>query len=337
MQKELLIDEFFLTNKLPLNIEKSDEKIFSLLKSPVKFPAVYLYHLTNAYISPYGMVFKNGLPVNEAIYDAHQNLKNIFTFYKKILRGKVKRTEGNCVVIHNSWYDNYYHWCTEALPRLFVLKNKVKEINLILPVNLKPFHKQTLEYFDLKSITYCHEDELIFSPVLYFSSFTAPGFGVHNPDLIKGISSFIKSKNASPGNSGFSRNIYTSRSATAKRQCINEDELITVLKKFDFETIIPDNLSLKQQIELFGQSKNVLGVHGSSFVNCLYMKRGSVIFDLIENDHNDFCFLNMASALDVNYVYIRSKGVGDPADFRNNNILVDVKNLERLLDKYLCR
>lgn len=338
MKKELLIKGFIAQPKNPpFNITAADGTTFNIATQQVTYPDVYLYSLENAFVSPFGMVFKNGLTVNEAIYDHHKSYKNMLTFYKKYFLGKIKRTETNCIVIHNSWYENYYHWCLEALPRLFVLKDSIDKINLILPTDLKKFHHQTMAFFDINSITYCDEHELIFTPLLQFSSFTAPGFGEHNPNLIREMSAFFKSKTQSTGKFNHIKNIYTSRSATSKRKCVNEDELLHLVKKYDFEIIVPDNLTVNDQIELFGNAKNVLGVHGSSFVNCLYMKKGSVIFDLVEKDHNDFCFFNIATALDVNYVYIRSKGVGPAKEFRNNDIVVDIKNLAKLLDQFLCR
>ena len=338
MKQKLLLNGFTSTRrKPPLNITEADVVIFNLATNTIKFPDVFLYTLRKAYVSPFGMVFNNGFTVNETIYAAHKSIRNIFSFYKKMVYGRIKKTDGNCVVINNSWYQNYYHWCTEALPRLFVIKDHVSNINLILPYDLSKFHLQTLDFFNIDSITYCDEHELVAAPLLHFTSYTSPGFGCHNPKLIRDMSAFFKRKTNASGHVSHSRNIYTSRSKSLKRKCINEDKLLHLLKKFDFEIVVPDNLSVIEQINLFSNAKNVLGVHGSSFVNCLFMNKDSVVFDLIENNHNDLCFFNLACALDVNYVYIRSNGVGPKQYYRDNDIIADIPNVKKLLDKFLCR
>ena len=151
------------------------------------------------------------------------------------------------------------------------------------------------------------------------------------------MSTHFKSKVVSTGKFNHLKNIYTSRSKAPKRKCVNEAELISLLKKYDFEIVVTDDLSVAEQIELFGNANNVVAVHGSSFVNGLYMKNKSVIFDLIEENHNDLCFFNIANAMDVGYVYAKCKGVGPAANFRDNDIYVDIEQLDKLLDKFMLR
>jgi capsular polysaccharide biosynthesis protein len=337
MQQEKLLNSFSVTRNPPLNYSTEDSDVFNDSTLDASHPPVYLFNVNNAYVSPFGVVFKNGVVEKESVYFYHHHWKNALTFYKKILLRKIVKTDKTCSVIHNGWYDNYYHWCMEALPRLFSMKDKVSQLNLILPSNLKKFHEQTLSFFNINSIIPCKEDELVFAPSVWFTSFTTKGFGQHNPGLIREMSSFFKSKISPTGKFNHLKNIYTARTKAPKRKCLNEDELIELLKKYDFEIIVPDNLTVPEQIELFGQVKNVVGVHGSSFVNSLYMKPESRIFDLIEQNHNDLCFFNMADAFDVRYVYVRCKGQGRDADFRDNDIYVDIKKLDGLLDKYMLR
>ena len=181
MKKELLYEKFTVRSRPALNYIEDESNEFKFSPPISNHPEVYLHSLNNAYVSPYGMVFKNGFIVDESLYDLNRNPLNVFSFYKKIIQGNVKTTDKECVVIHNSWYENYYHWCLEALPRLFAVKDRIARINLVLPANLKTFHHQTLVFFDIDSIIECADNELIRCASLSFSSFTAKGFGEHNP------------------------------------------------------------------------------------------------------------------------------------------------------------
>ena len=87
--------------------------------------ALYLFTLKNAYVSPYGIVFKNGKVINQSIYksDNSKIWTNFLSFLNKIVKNKVRVIEGDCLVISHSWYQNYYHWLIEITPRLFLMKD----------------------------------------------------------------------------------------------------------------------------------------------------------------------------------------------------------------------
>ena len=319
--------------QLPINLVESDWQRFSEWKTNEVQPAIYEYRLTNAYVSPLGLIFKNGSLVKESIFDMHKRNVNSLTFYKKILFGKVKYINESCIVGHHAWYDNYGHWNSECLPRIFALKQYHKDSVLILPEILKPYHEQILSFFDFKDVVYCKMDEVIKAKEVIFTNHTTNGFGNYRPEIFKEMVAFFKSKIVIKEYN--LPNIYTLRPNAPKRRCVNEEHVLDVLKEFKFEPILMDNFTLQEQISIFCQAKNVVGVHASSFVNLMYMKPGGIVFDLIEKNHKDICFSNLANVFNIDYVLLESEGHGPEQSFRENDIEVDLKSLKINLNQFL--
>lgn len=333
MQKEKLFSEKKHILQLPLNLKKEEMIRFKDWEKKDTYTEVFEYKITNTYVSPFGLLFKNGFLVKEALYEMYANTANSLTFYKKILTNKVKTINDTCIVFHHAWYENYYHWYTECLPRLFALKKYHKNSVLILPEDLKRFHHETIAFFEFKDIIYCKMTEVIKCKELIFTNFTTKGFGNHRSEIIKDMASFFQSK-TTKSLSNIS-NIYTPRSKAPKRNCVNEKDVLAILKEFQFESIVMDDLSQMEQISLFTNAKNIIGVHGSSFVNLMYMKPKGAIFDLIEKNHKDLCYSNLANIFEINYLLIESDGVGNHSDFRDDDIIVDSLNLKKTLNIFL--
>jgi capsular polysaccharide biosynthesis protein len=329
MNKVKIFEEAHQQIQLPKGISEQNKHHYDDWLKYTELPAIYKYEVSNAYVSPYGLAFKNGRLIKEVLYDMYAKSATPYTFYKKIILRKVKTVADTCVLFHHGYYDNYYHWYTECLPRLFVLREQLKDALIILPKKLKKFHLETLQWFELKGIVYCEPDEIIKAKKLLFSNFTAKHFGTHRQEVLKEMVAYIKSKikiqeiNVP--------NIYTPRSSAPKRNCVNEAEVLAILKEYGFESILMDDLTQEQQISMFINAKNVAGVHGSSFVNLMYMKQGRII-DFMEKRHCDLCYSNMATIFNQEYYVQESEGAGNHTDFRDDDIIVDTNLLSKLFN-----
>lgn len=298
---------------------------------------IYMHQVNDVYVSSYGLAFKNGNLIKESVYCLIKQSATPFVFYKKILKGKVIRLDKECVLFHHVWYDNYYHWFTECYPRLVLMWEQLKGKCLIVNENLKPFHHQSLAILPCADIYYCKSDEVVRAKYLTFVDMPSKAFGIHHPEVVKHLRERMQVEfNLKTGVIG-SRNIYTSRAKVGKRKCANEKEILAVLANFGFEEVIMDDLGLKDQFELFQNVANVAGVHGSSFVNGLFMPTNSLVIDMIEERHNDLCYFNLLKNVGINYLYLPSKGEGPKENFRNNDISPNAAILESRLEKYLYR
>jgi capsular polysaccharide biosynthesis protein len=64
--------------------------------------------------------------------------------------------------------------------------------------------------------------------------------------------------------------IYISREFVPKRKLLNENKCIDLFKKYQFEIIHPEELSLQEQIDIFSKATHVAGPIGSGMHNLLF-------------------------------------------------------------------
>jgi len=324
--------------KFPLNTD--DDHLMSLLDEQLvayNHSDIYMHQVDDAYVSAYGLAFKNGRLIKESVYCLIKQSATPFVFYKKILQGKVVRLDKECVLFHHVWYDNYYHWFTECYPRLVLMWEQLKGKCLIVNENLKRFHHESLAILPCAEIYYCKPEEVVRAKHLTFVDMPSKAFGIHHPDVVKRLQERLSVEFKLKSGAIANKNIYTSRPQVGKRRCINENEVLSVLTNFGFEEVIMDDLKLKDQFELFQNVANVASVHGSSFVNGIFMPPNSLVVDMIEENHNDLCYFNLLKGLDINYLYLPSMGDGSKENFRNNDIRPNTAVLESRLEKYLYK
>ena len=77
-------------------------------------------------------------------------------------------------------------------------------------------------------------------------------------------------------------NIYITRRNNEIRQLLNESEIESILKEYDFKTIDLENLSVAEQISTFSKAKNIVSPHGAALINTIYSKNCKIM-ELIGN------------------------------------------------------
>ena len=114
------------------------------------------------------------------------------------------------------------------------------------------------------------------------------------------------------------RKIYVSRFGLnisgrgASRIMVNEAELIARLEALGFETIEPENLSVRDQILVFSSASIVVGPSGSGLFNTMFCHPGTKVIDIQSEPHWIYSYTGMYSSLDLEYGIFLGKP--DPAD-----------------------
>lgn len=96
-----------------------------------------------------------------------------------------------------------------------------------------------------------------------------------------------------------SHRIYISRSE--RRRVVNEEELITLLKKFDFIIIEDKQRSITEQITLYHNASFIIGPHGASFGNIIWCEPGTHLFELFSPNYVPDFFVYLTTLLKMNY------------------------------------
>jgi len=93
--------------------------------------------------------------------------------------------------------------------------------------------------------------------------------------------------------------IYISRSG--RRRIINEDELIALLKQFNFSIIEDKKRSVTEQISIYHNASFILGPHGASFANIIWCEPGTHLFELFSCNYAPDFFLYLTNVMGMKY------------------------------------
>ena len=89
------------------------------------------------------------------------------------------------------------------------------------------------------------------------------------------------------------RAIYVSR-INSSRSPANELILEKLMKEIGIEIVHPEEFTFVQQITLFSSAELIIGLHGAGLTNQIWMKPGSIVFEIIDVNYFNICFEGLA-------------------------------------------
>ncbi|WP_037088585.1 glycosyltransferase family 61 protein [Neorhizobium vignae] len=320
------------TRILPRNFEEKDAGLFEPnLRYDV--PASRIWQLENITARANGWLYQGHSLLKDSFAGSRQisamrRLKAVATRHrlptKRISKG---------VWITDNWSSNYFHWLTDAIPRLHLAKEQDHDLHLILPFSFQfvPFVEQSLLPFDLRSTTFIPEDTTLTIEKLTLPAHTA-ATGNYNERLIRCVAQ--RYRQAFGSGRKPDRRIYISRSKAPVRRVLNEDEIAPVLSRHGFEVIQGESLSFSEQVRLLSECAMLAGPHGAGFVNMLFMVPGGSILEIHPRDmKTNNCYFTLASALSHPYHYMLADTVSKQVESHHDNMIVDPQELDRNLGR----
>lgn len=147
---------------------------------------------------------------------------------------------------------------------------------------------------------------------------------VYYPSVIRKINSLSKSKTHLQDSQ---KNIIISRKKATERRIINIDLLKTNLPLIDFEVVYMEDLSFKEQIQLFRNTNIVLSTHGAGLVNLLFSENPIIIelFPTNRDNRDAFYFYQISSALNFRHSIIEYE-----AENMEQDLLIDITHLNQI-------
>ena len=126
------------------------------------------------------------------------------------------------------------------------------------------------------------------------------------------------------------RRIYIQRKAPFGRTFSNDAELQPLLERFGYETIILENLSVKEQVRIVSEAEYIIGGHGAGLSFLVFCHPGTKLIEITgrknsENRH----YYHMAT--NMGHRYLRFQ---DVVDTGNDTCSVDLQVLVRTLAEW---
>ncbi|SET12506.1 Protein of unknown function [Pseudobutyrivibrio sp. C4] len=193
---------------------------------------------------------------------------------------------------------NYWHVTFEMLDKLFVMvKSGYKGKYLMYETG---FNKQLIELFDIEesriiwikdgapSPKYLHVSKLYYVVCDYKDRH------LHASVLDKAAEYLIEKSHSCERE--FGKRVFFKRIGV--RQLLGADK---ILEDYGFEVVIPEELTLMEQIKCFNGADIVLCPHGAGSSNSLYMKKGSHFIETFSRDYINPLCIQVIQKRNVNY------------------------------------
>lgn len=131
--------------------------------------------------------------------------------------------------------------------------------------------------------------------------------------------------------------IYISR--RGRREIENEDELIGLLKEFNFTIIEDKKRSVEEQINIYRNASFIIGPHGASFANVIWCRPGACLYELFSKSWAPDYFLYLAEINNMKYAAYQDDTHEEITDdlFKalHQDIYVSIPKLRASLEKLL--
>ncbi|MCS6821525.1 MAG: glycosyltransferase family 61 protein [Microscillaceae bacterium] len=316
-----------LRNK-PKNLHPNDEKLFEIEFSK-EIPATVFLKLSCVFVIK-DTIFN---PKRLHFYLKYTHLqklpkksllKRLFIFLSR----KSEKQLSKAIWITDEWSHSYFHWLTDALPRLIAVEFEEKNsqsYTVLLPKRFEkyPYVQQSLQWLGYQFYFFSQK---VFIKELLLPSHTAPT-GNYNHFVINKL----REKFLANRKSTLHRKVYISRAKAHKRKILNEQAVIEILQNYGYEIHFFEDYSLEKQIEIMSQTKFLISIHGAGLTNMLFMPQGGQILELrTENDMHNNCYFSLASDLGHDYYYQLNKSCAK--DTQNSDIQVDIEILKKNLE-----
>ncbi len=233
-------------------------------------------------------------------------------FYKNFLDKKNDfKLIKDCVVLGSSPSDNYFSNLIHFLPRIFFINEK--SINLTIHRNLSNKFRKFIEAISILrgiEISYTFLDEGFYK----FEKSSIPQFFNVNKS-IKILKFFLEKIIDNIKVPAFKPKIYIRREDANYRKILNEADLISNLRKQEFDIINPQHFEILEQMKIFSNAEVIVAPHGSNMSNIIFCRKGAKIIEVSPELNNLYeqniakRYQNIADILNLEFQTIKADSV----------------------------
>ena len=330
----------------PANLRAGDADLFAHERVR-EIPPTRLLELRGVSAAAEGLLFKGASILPES-FSSPVMMEQFLARRRGVLKflatnlalRRRRRVSEPCLWITDDWSNGYFHWLSDALPRLYAAREAARDLVLLLPHGFERlgFVTSSLKLFDVRRVEYVGADEVCVCERLFMPTHTAPS-GHYNEPLVRELRDFLlEGCGASRGvdaTAGGAR-LYVSRARAPKRKLANEAEVARVVGEFGFRVVHFEEHPFEEQVRLSAGAEYVVSNHGAGLTNILFMPEGSGVLELRrEGERERNWFFNLASAAGVRYYYQTCAPAG--GDAHSGDLTADAAALRRNLALMLGR
>ncbi|EAY30794.1 glycosyltransferase family 61 protein [Microscilla marina] len=248
---------------------------------------------------------------------------------------KVEKLKGTVAYLANVSPRHYGRWMRETLPLLQIYQQHIglEQIDHFYIGDLSRIPDFISECFETLGIS---PYKIVTNPCK--GTRTLAAFTVHSPlphyysqATYTYARQVVTSRLDLSDNCCYHPKVYIARGNVHRRQVRNQEAVYEVLRPYDFELRVLDNLKVREQAQIFYHAEVLIAAHGSALTNLMYGKPGNKVLEILPHDCATVGYFSLAAYAAMPYFCMYGKATGT-AKGCNQDIEVDLE----LLDAF-CR
>lgn len=234
---------------------------------------------------------------------------------------------------------NYYHWMVDYFPRLSIL-GKADGLPVLVNADLTGFQRECLARVGVA------EERLLPVPmpsIVDCADLVAPLAASDRQRLQPSAAGWLRDAFLAPATGGFGKRIYVSRRDADLRRVVNEDEFVAELRKFDFEVIVPGQMTVEHQARTFAEATVIVGPHGSGLTNIVFAPPRASVIELIAGRLQRRSFMaELAAGLGLEWRQVQCWALPTPeqrntAHHQDQDMVAPVSDVMRVISDLIQR
>ena len=248
---------------------------------------------------------------------------------------------------------NYYHFAIELISRLSYIDRTdeydgiplmVDEVALKIPQfrqMLENLNKKNREIIPIKKNFLYNVDHLIYPsynswlPInlkkgeeLIPEDFLMSKESIHYVKNIiyENIESTIDSTDEK-------KRIFISRRNMKNARLKNEAQVIEIIKQYNFEIVYPEDLTFRQQVQLFSQAEYVAGTTGAAFTNIIFCPENAKIMCIIPQRYKYYGYSTLAKMFNLKCIFLDAEVISQKEAISMEFYKMDLEYLKRCLEE----
>ncbi|HLA58615.1 MAG TPA: glycosyltransferase family 61 protein [Puia sp.] len=336
VSKEQVVKSKEFKRKLPVNLSIENINHFNV-NLKYRCPDLFIFYFKSVYFLPDNTLFLYKiwpLGISFPYYKKrlrHHSIKGLFDIqrsWRNLILGKALKPY---VTIHDPWTSNYYHWMTQALPRLLMVLKKGISFTLLLPeTHCTEFHNKSLEVLGIENWTTFEVDKIYFKVFNLVYPAHDIQIGDYNDDLMIELSLALKKGLRTKKERNY---LFVHRVSKNVRRIVNEEEVLSTFLSWGFKIVNFETLSFDEQRIIAGEASIMAGVHGAGLTNMFFMEKGSKVLELMSLLNGEqYYYFTLSNALGHDYYYQECKPEVGGKSIQETNLIVNIEQLNRNIE-----
>lgn len=230
----------------------------------------------------------------------------------------VRQCPGRVAVLNGASPHNFFHWMSEILPRLTTLRRAGLEADWYVVDAHARFQREALSMLGVPlarviqphATLHLEADTLLVPALQPFQDLPSAAAA-----LADGIDA---------GNTPGSRRVFIDRRRT--RRVANVAAFDGALERFGFRRCFLEDLSLREQIELFRDADVILGLHGAGLTNIMHCRPGTLVVEVMPAGVVRPCYPLLSRIFGLRHVMLSA-----PRHGWHHDVMIPLDELARII------